>query len=347
MDQLFRKSIVTIVLIFFANRVSIAAGANGTFPALFSFGDSILDTGNNNNLQTLSKCNFPPYGMDFEGGKATGRFCDGKIPSDLIASGLGIKDTLPAYLDGNLKTEDLPTGVCFASGGSGNDDTTARIQGVLTLSAQLGLFKEYIGKLRTSVGQQRADEIISNSLYLISSGNNDIAITYQSRRLEPFPLYADQLVGWASNFLKSLYELGARRVWVLSTLPLGCLPGARSAGGGPLRACEPLTNLNAQSFNSKLSSAVNSMKTTLPNSDIRFVDVYTPLLNIIQNPSSSGFVNVALGCCATGTVELGVLCNRFSQTCGNPSTSVFWDAGHPTQKAYELVVSSILQSNNA
>lgn len=50
------------------------------------FGDSIVDSGNNNNLRTLAKCNFPPYGKDFAGGIATGRFTNGKTPADLLGT---------------------------------------------------------------------------------------------------------------------------------------------------------------------------------------------------------------------------------------------------------------------
>lgn len=59
---------------------------NVTIPAVFVFGDSTVDTGNNNNLITLAKSNFPPYGKDFMGGIATGRFSNGKLPSDLIGT---------------------------------------------------------------------------------------------------------------------------------------------------------------------------------------------------------------------------------------------------------------------
>ena len=57
---------------------------NETVPAVIVFGDSIVDPGNNNNLVSIAKCNFPPYGRDFDGGKPTGRFTDGRIPSDFI-----------------------------------------------------------------------------------------------------------------------------------------------------------------------------------------------------------------------------------------------------------------------
>lgn len=81
----------TILLTLFVIQLSISTAEepgnwqeNRTFPALIAFGDSILDTGNNNVNNSTAKCNYPPYGIDFIGGKATGRFCDGKILTDFI-----------------------------------------------------------------------------------------------------------------------------------------------------------------------------------------------------------------------------------------------------------------------
>lgn len=52
-------------------------------PAMFIFGDSVVDVGNNNNLETIVKSNFPPYGRDFNSSThPTGRFCNGKLASD-------------------------------------------------------------------------------------------------------------------------------------------------------------------------------------------------------------------------------------------------------------------------
>ena|ERR1044072_2549996 len=52
---------------------------------LFIFGDSVLDAGNNNyiNTTTLDQANFLPYGETYFK-FPTGRFCDGRLISDFI-----------------------------------------------------------------------------------------------------------------------------------------------------------------------------------------------------------------------------------------------------------------------
>lgn len=63
-----------------------AAAGPLKFPALLAFGDSIIDTGNNNYIRTIVRANFPPYGRDFPGHKATGRFSDGRISVDFLGT---------------------------------------------------------------------------------------------------------------------------------------------------------------------------------------------------------------------------------------------------------------------
>lgn len=50
--------------------------------AMFVFGDSTVDPGNNNYLQTPFKSNFPPYGQDFVNHIPTGRFSNGRLVTD-------------------------------------------------------------------------------------------------------------------------------------------------------------------------------------------------------------------------------------------------------------------------
>lgn len=59
---------------------------NATLTAFLTFGDSLVDQGTNNDIKTIAKCNFPPYGLDFVGGIPTGRFSNAKTIPDLIGT---------------------------------------------------------------------------------------------------------------------------------------------------------------------------------------------------------------------------------------------------------------------
>ena len=75
---------LSVFIILCTTEALVKLPRNETVPAVLVFGDSIVDPGNNNNLNTLVKSNFPPYGRDLMGGVPTGRFSNGKIPSDFI-----------------------------------------------------------------------------------------------------------------------------------------------------------------------------------------------------------------------------------------------------------------------
>ncbi|KAL2344608.1 hypothetical protein Fmac_005893 [Flemingia macrophylla] len=319
---------------------------NVSIPAVFAFGDSIADTGNNNELKTLVRCNFPPYGKDFQGGNPTGRFCNGKVPSDLIVEALGVKEYLPAYLDPNLKSGDLLTGVCFASGASGYDPLTPKITSVIPLSTQMEMFKEYIGKVKGMVGESRTKSILANSFYLLVGGSDDIANTYfiaHARILQyDIPSYTDLMATSAIDFVKELYNLGARRLAVLSAPPIGCVPSQRTLAGGLTRKCSEKYNNAAKLFNSKLSKEIDSLRRNSSDSRIVYIDVYNPLLDIIENYQNYGYKVVDRGCCGTGKLEVAVLCNPLDATCSNVSEYIFWDSYHPTEGVYRKLVNEVL-----
>ena len=57
-------------------------------PALYIFGDSTVDCGNNNYLVTLARSDMPPYGRDFANHRPNGRFSNGKISVDYLGKTL-------------------------------------------------------------------------------------------------------------------------------------------------------------------------------------------------------------------------------------------------------------------
>ncbi|PON73414.1 Lipase [Parasponia andersonii] len=268
--------------------------ANKTVPAVIIFGDSIVDTGNNNNnLLSPARSNFPPYGRDFRGGKPTGRYSNGKVPSDLLVDELGIKELLPPYAAPKLTPQDVLTGVCFAVGGVGYDPLTSKLAAVPPLTDQLEKFKEYIEKLKVIAGEERTKFILANSVIFVVLSSNDIANTYFTARVRSLqydvPAYTDFMVSHASEFVKALFELGTRRIAVLGAPPIGCVPSQRTLGGGIERNCYEQENEAAKLFNSKLSASLDSFKSNVsPDARIVYVDIYYPLLDIIQNPTQYG-----------------------------------------------------------
>lgn len=96
-------------------------------PAVIVFGDSSVDSGNNNFIPTIARSNFEPYGRDFFNGNPTGRFSNGRIPPDFVSEAFGIKEAVPAYLDPSYTISDFATGVCFASAGTGYDNATSNV----------------------------------------------------------------------------------------------------------------------------------------------------------------------------------------------------------------------------
>lgn len=76
------------IFLFFGSRFSgvVSAGDKNALAASFVFGDSLVDAGNNNYLQTLSRANSPPNGIDFKPsrGNPTGRFTNGRTIADIV-----------------------------------------------------------------------------------------------------------------------------------------------------------------------------------------------------------------------------------------------------------------------
>jgi phospholipase/lecithinase/hemolysin len=175
---------VLLVLLLFLSPTAISSSkrTQPKFSAIFYFGDSVLDTGNNNHLPTVAVANHVPYGRDFPGKKPTGRFSNGRLIPDLLNEKLQLKQFSPPFLDTRLSNNDMVTGVNFASAGSGLDDQTSQLSNTLPMSKQVDLFKDYLLRLTDIVGDKEASRIIASTLIFISSGTNDFSHYYRSSK---------------------------------------------------------------------------------------------------------------------------------------------------------------------
>ncbi|TVU10707.1 hypothetical protein EJB05_44251 [Eragrostis curvula] len=341
--------------------------------AVFIFGDSIVDPGNNNHRITEAKANFPPYGQDFPGGIATGRFSNGKVPGDLFASNLGVKELLPPYLGDNIQLDDLLTGVAFASGGSGYDPLTSKLATTLSSTDQLELFQDYKEKLKALVGEEEMTRVISQGIFFTAMGSNDIANNYFAvplrRHQYDVSSYVDFLVSSAVNFTVTLNDMGAKKIGFVGIPPLGCCPSQRTLAGGPSSECEPSRNQVSALFNTRISKEIDRLNAerNVYGSRFAYIDIYYNLLDLIQNPAlygrlellkiqqlifplawsyndKHGFKEVSQGCCGS-TVLSAAIFIAYHSACPNAVDYIFWDGFHPTEKAYNIVVDKLIQEN--
>jgi len=316
-------------------------------PALCIFGDSVVDVGNNNNLITLVKANFPPYGRDFVTHRPTGRFCNGKLATDFTAESLGFTSYPPAYLSQDARGKNLLTGANFASGSSGYYDRTALLYGAISLPQQLSYYKEYQTKVVNMVGNSKAQSIFSGAIHLLSAGSSDFVQNYYINPLlngaYSHDQFSDILLRSYSIFIQNLYGLGARRIAVTCLPPIGCLPAAITLFGAGSNQCVERLNQDAISFNMKLNSTSQSLQNRFPGLILVVFDIYQPLLDIITNPAENGFFEVRKACCGTGTIETSLLCNANSPgTCSNATGYVFWDGFHPSEATNQVLSTDLL-----
>ncbi|XP_031131979.1 GDSL esterase/lipase At5g45960-like [Ipomoea triloba] len=314
---------------------------NNTISAVLIFGDSTVDSGNNNYITSVTKCNFPPYGIDFdENHTPTGRFSDGRLVTDYMASYIGVKEYVPPYLDSTLTTDELMTGVTFASGGSGYDPLTHQISRSISLDTQLEYFREYKKKLESEIGEEKTKSIVSNAAFLISAGTNDMVINYYAtpfrRRSYTVAEYHQYLLQLTQEFIQDLIKEGAKVIGVVGMPPIGCLPAVITLFSGTdlisSRQCLDSYSAAARDYNHMLQEKLKALET--PSTKIIFADIYKPLEDMIQNPTKYGFEEVDTGCCGSGYIEVSYLCNRKSSVCANASKYIFFDSVHPTQATY-------------
>ncbi|KAG8058851.1 hypothetical protein GUJ93_ZPchr0002g23122 [Zizania palustris] len=262
--------------------------------ALIVFGDSTVDAGNNNAVPTVVRSNFAPYGRDFPGHRATGRFCNGRLATDFYSEAFGLRPFVPAYLDPDYGIRDFASGVCFASAGSGLDVATAGVFSVIPLSKQVEYFREYKRRLAAHLGGAEAAAVVADAVYaIISVGTNDFIENYfafTTARYREFSVaeYTGYLVDLARSLLVELYGLGARKVAFTALAAAGCLPLERARRK---MLCAEEYNAAARAFNAALRGMVGELADDLPGSRLLFADVYDFFASILTDPARYGKIN--------------------------------------------------------
>nr|XP_043617716.1 GDSL esterase/lipase At5g33370-like [Erigeron canadensis] len=314
--------------------------------AFFVFGDSLVDNGNNNFLVTSARADSAPYGIDYPTHRPTGRFSNGLNLPDCIGEHIGVDPVLP-FLDPELADQKLLNGANFASAGIGIlNDTGIQFVNIIRMPYQLEAFETYKRRVTDLIGQDKANKLVNDALYLITCGGNDFVNNYflvpnSIRSLQyKIPDYVPFIISEYEKILMRLYELGARKVLVTGTGPLGCVPAilALHSRGGE---CAADLQEAATLFNPQLINMVNSLNKKLGNTIFITIETHLLHVNMIDNPKAFGFDTSKDACCGQGPYNGLGLCTPLSNLCQDRNKYVFWDGYHPSERANRLIVQEI------
>ncbi|KAL8240095.1 hypothetical protein R6Q59_013450 [Mikania micrantha] len=315
--------------------------------AFFVFGDSLVDSGNNNYLATTARADAPPYGIDYPSHRPTGRFSNGFNIPDLISQAIGEEATMP-YLSPHLTGEKLLVGANFASAGVGIlNDTGVQFVNIIRITLQMQYFEQYQQRVSDIIGTEKTQKLVNQALTLITLGGNDFVNNYYlvpfSARSRQFSLpdYVVYLISEYRKVLTRLYELGLRRVLVTGTGPLGCVP-SELAQRGRDGNCAPDLQRAASLFNPQLQAMINSLNREIGSDIFVGANIRQTNIDFISDPQRFGFVTSKVACCGQGPYNGIGLCTALSNLCPNRDLYAFWDAFHPSEKANKIIVQQIL-----
>ncbi|KAK9683069.1 hypothetical protein RND81_10G115900 [Saponaria officinalis] len=317
------------------------AAASPLAPAMFIFGDSLIDNGNNNYMITSAKANYFPYGID--SGGPTGRFSNGLTVVDYGARYLGLP-FIPPYFSIMTIGRNMLRGINYASAAAGILDETGRHFGQRTsLNGQILQFQTTATlKLPELLrGQEEVAQYLAKSVFLINIGGNDylnnylMPDRYDSSRVYDGEAFADLLMNTLSTQLSNLYKLGARKMVLVNTGPIGCIPAFLSKSNDN-NCVERINNLISM-FNSRLNYLSSTLNNTLPGSTFVYQNIYNLFYDIIHNPFEYGFNEANKACCGNGKDGGEVTCLPLQSPCTTRDQYVFWDSFHPTQAVNAII----------
>ncbi|KAL9341810.1 hypothetical protein Peur_065135 [Populus x canadensis] len=315
--------------------------------AFLVFGDSLVDSGNNNYLATTARADSYPYGIDYPTHQATGRFSNGLNIPDLISEQIGSEPPLP-YLSPELRGQKLLVGANFASAGIGIlNDTGIQFLNIIRMHRQLEFFQQYQQRVGALIGAEKAKRLVNQSLILLTVGGNDFVNNYflvpfsaRSRQYD-LPDYVKHLISEYKKILMRLYNLGARRVLVTGTGPLGCVPAElamRSTNGG----CSAELQRAAALYNPQLERMIIDVNRKIGSDVFIAANTHQMHADFVSNPQAYGFTTSKIACCGQGPYNGLGLCTLLSNLCPNRELYAFWDPFHPSEKANKIIVQQIM-----
>ncbi|KAL0424585.1 UNVERIFIED_CONTAM: GDSL esterase/lipase [Sesamum radiatum] len=355
MALIFHHNLVALLLVLFITNqlgsfviaqddIDLSKGAS------YIFGDSLVDAGNNNYLQTLSKANIPPNGIDFKGsgGNPTGRYTNGRTIGDIVGEELGQPHYAAPFLAPNTTGNTILYGVNYASGRRRHYECYRK-----NILDYFNITRKEIDKL---LGASKAREYLQKkSIFSITIGSNDFLNNYllpvisMGARISETPdAFVDDMLNHLRAQLTRLYQLDGRKFIVGNVGPIGCIPYQKTINQLKEDECVSLPNkLALQYNNARLKDLLQELNENLPGATFVHANVYDLVMELITNYAKYGFTTASRACCGNGGQFAGIIpCGPSSSMCSDRDKHVFWDPYHPSEAANVIIAKQLLDGDS-
>jgi phospholipase/lecithinase/hemolysin len=290
---------------------SFACGAAhaATYPAIYSFGDSLSDVGNALAASSAAGDPIPLPGFYYNG-----RFSNGPNWVDDLAAKLGLSVS-PSLT--------IPPGNDFALGGAETGETIANPPVIGGQTAPIGL-TDQVAFFKTVDPSPTP-----GALYTLDIGANDILSALDGVKngtissAELTTTFLNQAVANTVGAIAGLYNDGMRNLLYYEVPDLSVVPDYKALGS----TLSAEAGVLAQDFNTDVLSDVKALN--LPGLNVFDLPIFSTLDEIVANPSAFGLTNVTTPCFSGDFSTAG-------SVCADPNQYLFWDGEHPTAAAHAL-----------
>ncbi|CAH1434034.1 unnamed protein product [Lactuca virosa] len=276
---------------------------NGCYTTIFSFGDSLADTGNIKQIASISVDALRwPYGETFFH-QPTGRASNGRLLIDFLGKScnLGLP-LIPPFLHDKEddKVVEFGQGVNYAVVAATALDTsfheargTVNAVANVPLGVQLTWFKKSLPFICSNASGSHCRNLVGRSLILMgeiggTDYNNPIV---DNKRIDDVPLVIDTII----SAINELINMGAQTLVVPRTFPIGCSGMIltshfyeKEEENDNRTGCLIKFNRLTEYHNELLQTKLNHLRELHPSVVIIYADYYNAAMQIIHhNPNSS------------------------------------------------------------
>jgi outer membrane lipase/esterase len=164
----------------------------------------------------------------------------------------------------------------------------------------------------------------AHTLVAMEFGSNDVRDAFIAAVFGGDPAtYLQRALDSVAVNVTMLHAKGARHFLLPNVPDIGKTPALNKLGP----QATGLGNFLSVQYNNNLLLLTQQLTQALPGSDIRILDIYTKLNQIVASPGTYGFANASDGCVTPNVPPFH---------CTQPDSYVFWDGIHPTKATHAI-----------